>query len=139
MAQLYLLDTNTASYVMNDRSPATRKEFDRALGADLLSISAISEAELKFGLRKRPEATRLREAFDLFRKAVDVLPWDSETSTAYSELRFQLRARVATLDVMDLLIAAHAMSVGAVLVSRDRAFEQVKDLVKVVNWTTDLK
>jgi predicted nucleic acid-binding protein len=38
-----------------------------------------------------------------------------------------------------MLIAAHAVAVDAVLVSRDGAFEQVKDVVKVVNWTTDMK
>jgi tRNA(fMet)-specific endonuclease VapC len=132
------LDTNTVSYVISGRSAAARSEFDRALRSEKVAISALTEAEVMFGLRKRLEAIRLRAAWEIFRAAVEVLPWDSREATAYSELRFGLRARIATLDVMDLLIASHAIAADAVLVSRDRAFLQVKDLVRIENWATDL-
>jgi tRNA(fMet)-specific endonuclease VapC len=99
-----------------------------------LCISAITEGELLFGLAKRPEATRLRAAVREFLRCVDVLPWDDEVAEHYARARAALELQGKTLAPLDLLIAAHAQSLGAVLVTNDKAFRQMSDL-RVEDWT----
>ena len=68
-----------------------------------------------------------------FLKRVDVLPWDHAAAERYGITRAELVRRGKTLAPLDLLIAAHAMSAGAVLVTSDKAFGQVVDLI-VEDW-----
>jgi tRNA(fMet)-specific endonuclease VapC len=138
MAQLYLLDTNAASDVMNGYSDAARLTLAREARSSAITISSITAGELRFGIRKRGSA-RLQRAFDDFCLAAQILPWDDSVAVAYGELRYSLARNGKVLDAMDLLIAAHAVAVGAVLVTRDRAFQQIKNLVRIENWATDLK
>jgi tRNA(fMet)-specific endonuclease VapC len=138
MAQIYLLDTNAASDVMKDGSSAARQTLITEARSGVIAISTISAAELRFGIRKR-DSPRLQAAFDKFCAAAEILPWDDAAAEAYSELRYSLMRRGITLDAMDLLIAAHAMSLDAVVVTHDRAFQQITDFVKVIDWNTSLE
>ncbi len=101
---------------------------------DLLCVSAITEGELLFGLARRPKATRLNAGVLQFISRVGVLPWDRRVAAAYGDLRADLQRRGKTLQPMDLLIAAHAVSAGATLVTNDAAFGQVVGLT-VEDWT----
>jgi tRNA(fMet)-specific endonuclease VapC len=103
-----------------------------------ITISAITEAEILYGLAKRPEATRLRAAVEALLASVEILAWDSEAAMAYGTLRARLSAAGKSLSAMDMLIAAHAVATDAILVTRDAAFLQVEALRPVVNWATDL-
>ncbi len=136
---LYLLDTNTVSFLVNARSLAVRTNYVEAEnGGARIAISAITEAELRFGLAKRPEATRLRANFDRFFAAVELLPWDSTVARAYGALRAELSGAGKSLALMDLLIAAHAIAAGATLVTHDKAFLSASPSLQVVDWATDL-
>jgi tRNA(fMet)-specific endonuclease VapC len=98
----------------------------------------ITEAEIRYGLAKRPEAVALRERMEWFLAAVKVLPWGRDEARAYGVLRANLESSGKTLENMDMLIAAHAIAIGAVLVTNDKAFAQVEDLHATENWATDL-
>jgi len=135
MAQIYLLDTNAASDVMKERSIVARHALETEARLGVIAISTITAAELRFGLRKR-NSVRLQAAFEKFCAAAEILLWDDSAAEAYGELRYSLTLRGITLDAMDLLIAAHAMSVDAVVVTHDQAFQQITDFVKVVDWST---
>jgi tRNA(fMet)-specific endonuclease VapC len=136
---LYLLDTNTLSFLVNGRSRAVRRNYVEAENQGArIAISAITEAEALFGLAKRPEATRLRANFDRFFAAVELLPWDSTVARAYGALRAELSATGKSLALMDLLIASHAIAAGATLVTHDKAFLHASSSLKVVDWATDL-
>jgi len=136
---LYLLDTNTVSFLVNARSPAVRTHYvETENGGARIAISAITEAELLFGLAKRPEATRLRTNFDRFFAAVELLPWDSRVARAYGALRAELSEAGKSLGLMDLLIASHAIAAGARLVTHDKAFLGASPSLQVVDWATDL-
>lgn len=134
----YLLDSNMVSYLINARSPVARKRSIDAQESGTLAISSITEGELLFGLRKQPGATRLHQNFDEFRRVVRVFSWDSSVAEAYADLREHLRGTGKNLDVMDLLIASHALAIGATLVTRDKAFAYVAGRLNVVNWAKDL-
>lgn len=135
---LYLLDTNTASYLVSGRSPVARTTYLGLEGEADLAISAVTEAELRFGLQRKPESTRLRSAFEEFFGTIQILPWDSAASQAYGKLRVAIRAMGKSLSLMDLLIASHAVAADAILVSHDGAFQHVAPLLTVVDWAADV-
>jgi len=136
---LYLLYTNTLSFLVNGRSKAVRQNFVEAgnRGARI-AISAITEAEAWFGLAKRPHATRLQANFARFFAAVELLPWDSAAARAYGALRAELSATGKSLTLMDLLIASHAIAAGATLVTPDKAFLEYGASLTLVDWATDI-
>ncbi len=136
---IYLLDTNTISYLAIDRSPAARHTLNRVARDHPIAISAITEGEVLFGLARNPGAkvARLRASVDLLFPRLQILPWDSAAARAYGTLRAQLAASGKSLSTMDTLIAAHAVSVDAILVTHDKAFLHVEPL-RTVDWATDL-
>ncbi len=130
--KLYMLDTNTVSHLIRAH-PAV---VGRVVAAPMASlcISAITKGELLFGLAKRPDAKRLHLVVLELLRRVDVLPWDSAIAERYGSVRADMERQGKTLAPLDLLIATHALSVGAVLVTNDRAFGQVAKL-HVEDWT----
>ena len=129
----YLLDTNTASYVVRGNSSRVRERLLR-VPIGHVSISVITEAELRFGAAKKPEAVRLNEAIESFVLHVHVLPWDSEAAKQYAQLRLILERSGAPMGNLDMMIAAHALSTQAVLVTNDHVFRRIKHL-KIEDWT----
>lgn len=94
----------------------------------------VTEAELLFGVAKRPEARKLRVAVDELLAAIEVLAWSSVTARRYATIRADLERRGKPLGALDLLIAAHAVQHDAVLVTNDRAFSAVPGL-PLEDWT----
>lgn len=128
----YMLDTNMVSHLIKAHPDVARHVV--AVPMASLCISAITEGELLFGLAKRPEAKRLHIAVREFLLRIDVLPWDSAIAERYGTVRAYVEEQGRILAPLDLLIATHALSVGAVLVTNDRAFGQVTDL-HLEDWT----
>jgi tRNA(fMet)-specific endonuclease VapC len=129
----YLLDTNTVSYIMKGNRPRVR---ERLLGVAMaeVGISVITEAELLFGLARRPDATTWRTVVEEFLLRVEVLPWDSEAAQQYSKIRATLEGAGEPMGNLDLMIAAQALALGLVLVSSDAVFRRVKGL-KIEDWS----
>jgi tRNA(fMet)-specific endonuclease VapC len=132
-APVFMLDTNIASFILRGGTPALLDRL-RAHPVTSVCVSSITEAELRYGLARKPEAATLREAVHAFLLHVRALPWDSEAATRYGELRAALEADGKPMGNMDTLIAAHALAAGAVLVSHDRAFRRIPGL-RVEDWT----
>ena len=122
----YMLDTNMVSYFLRSDPEVTKRLL--AVPMSALCLSAITEGELLFGIAKRPEATRLGWAVREFLRRVTVLPWDSSVTELYGTVRADLQAKGITVAALDLLIAAHAWSAAAVLVSNDQVFGQIEGL-----------
>ncbi len=127
-----MLDTNIVSHLIKQH-PAVAARVVAATMASLC-ISAITAGELAYGLAKRPAAARLQRAVGELLRRVEVLPWDGNAGKRYGSLRAEMERRGKSLAPLDLLIAAHAVSVGAVLVTNDRAFHHVGNL-DVEDWT----
>lgn len=128
----YLLDTNTVSHLLKAHPVVGRRIV--AVPMASLCISAITEGELLFGLAKRPDAKRLHIAVKELLRRVDVLAWDRKIAACYGKVRAEMERQGKTLAPLDLLIAAHAIGVGATLVTNDQAFGLVSDLA-VEDWT----
>ncbi len=128
----FMLDTNTVSHLIKQHPSVVRNVV--AVSMPSLCVSAITEAELHFGLAKRPGAKRLHLAVQELLRRVDVLPWDSAVAKHYGAVRAILERRGKTLAPLDMLIATHALGAGMILVSNDRAFGQLAEL-QVEDWT----
>ena len=128
----YMLDTNVVSQLIRKHPAVVSRVTTAPMAA--LCISAVTEGELLVGLAKRPSATQLHAAVSEFLKRVEVLPWDSGAAESYGTLRASMEAHGKALAPLDMLIGAHAASVGAVLVTNDGAFQQINDL-RVEDWT----
>ena len=131
----YLLDTNTASYVIRDNPPKARERLAKT-PLHLVCISAITEAELRFGAASKPEATALSRRIGEFLDGIEIIPWDSPAAADYAELRARCQKDGTPLKALDMLIAAHAISLGATLVTSDQAFYQLRPgKLRLINWT----
>ena len=135
---LRMLDTNTVSYIVKGRSPNARALLLALKDDEVACVSAITEAEIRYGLAKKPDATALSALMDGFLASIRVLPWGRDEANAYGRVRAKLEKSGMSLGNMDIMIAAHAIVTGAVLVTNDKAFGQVEDLAAIVNWATDL-
>ena len=128
----YLLDTNIVSHLIKGHPVVSQHIVNMPMAS--LGISVITEAELYYGLAKRPEAKRFQLVVEEFLKRVDVLPWDSAIVKSYGFIRAEMERQGKNLAPLDMLIAAHALSVDAVLVTNDKAFYQVGGLT-IEDWT----
>src|SRR5260370_132007 len=89
MASQYLLDTNTASYIIKGYVLCVRHRLVRVPMAQVF-ISAVTEGELHYGLARRQGAARLQRMVEEFLLRVTVLPWGSEAAKQYGHLRADL-------------------------------------------------
>jgi tRNA(fMet)-specific endonuclease VapC len=133
MANQYLLDTNTSSYIIKGNVPAVRRRLVRVPMAQVF-ISSVTEGELHYGVAQRPGATKLERIVEEFLLRVSILPWDSEAAREYGHLRADLERLGQTIGNLDMMIGAHALAAGATLVTNDHAFARIKKL-KVEDWT----
>ena len=135
---IYLLDTNMVSYIVKGRSLAASDKLVSLPSDDVAAVSAITVAEIRYGLAKKPEATALRSLMDSFLASIQVLPWRTNEAEIYGTVRAKLEKKGITLGNMDMMIAAHAVVARAALVTNDKAFSQVDELSDLLNWATDL-
>jgi tRNA(fMet)-specific endonuclease VapC len=129
----YLLDTNTATYVIKGKFPRVRERLMKTPMAKV-GISVITEAELRFGVARKPAAVRLKTAIEEFLLRVETLPWDSEAAQQYGQIRAALERVGQPMGNLDMMIAAHALAAQVVLVTHDHVFRRVKQL-KIADWS----
>ncbi len=135
----FLLDTNTISYIARNRSPEARKRFKEAERQSPVCVSVISEAEILYGLAKRPEARLASQTMQEILEQLTILPWTSEAAAAYGLLRARNEARGISVGSLDMLIAAHALAEGAVLVTSDAALSKLAGGPVTENWADDIR
>jgi tRNA(fMet)-specific endonuclease VapC len=133
MAVRYLLDTNTASYVIKGNFPHVRQRLLKVPMSEV-GISVVTEAELRFGVARLPQAVKLGMAVEEFLLRVEVLPWNSDAAEHYASLRARLEEDGEPMGNLDLMIAAQALAAEATLVTNDRVFRRVRGL-RIEDWT----
>ncbi|MCB4361981.1 MAG: type II toxin-antitoxin system VapC family toxin [Azonexus sp.] len=131
---LHMLDTDTASYLIKGKSPAIESRL-AAIVPSMVCISVMTRAELLYGLKRLPADHRLHLAVRQFLKIVRVLPWDAEAADWYADIRHQLVSSGQPIGELDMMIAAHSLSAGAVLVTNNsRHYERIAAPIMLENW-----
>ena len=129
----YMLDTDISSYIIRKRPESVRARF-REVEGEQLCISVVSEAELLYGVKAKGSPRALAATVADFLRRLTVLDWSRAAAQHYADIRANLDSAGTPIGNMDLLIAAHARSAGAVLVTNDQKhFLRVPGL-KVENW-----
>lgn len=131
---LHLLDTGTASFVIKGHPPAIEAKL-AATPPDRVCVSAVTRAELMYGLKQLPPTHHLHTGVRQFLKILRVLAWNAEAADWYAEIRHQLTTTGQPIGEMDMMIAAHALAIGAVLVtSNTRHFSRVAAPLMLADW-----
>jgi tRNA(fMet)-specific endonuclease VapC len=127
-----MLDTNIVSELA--RNPRGRvAEHIAQVGSDAICVSIITAAELHYGCARKGSAKLLAQ-IEAILDAVQVLALDTPADTEYGGIRAELEAAGQPIGPNDLLIAAHAQAVGAVLVTANTGeFARVRGL-RIENW-----
>jgi len=129
---VYLLDTNVVSAAL--RGAASIDARLLALGTSRWCISAVTRAELRFGVALKPTSKRLAGLVEAFLSGARTAPWDAAAADRHGMLRARLRSAGTPIGDFDEMIAAHALSIGAVLVTDNvRHFARVEGL-ELENW-----
>jgi len=130
----FMLDTDIASYIMK-RSNAAVLEKLRTVAVSDVCISAITKAELMYGVEVSPRQQKDQAALEEFLRYVEVLEFPADAALDYGQIRADLKVRGEMIGSNDLLIAAHARCLGLTLATNNmREYSRVKEL-KVENWT----
>ncbi|HBI22452.1 MAG TPA: VapC toxin family PIN domain ribonuclease [Legionella sp.] len=128
----YLLDTNILSDVIKNPQGMAAKRM-MALDNNDLFTSIIVASEIRYGVEKKKSAL-LSSRVELLLQMLDVLPFDVDADRYYGKIRFNLEQQGQIIGANDLLIAAHARSLDAVLVTDNtREFARVEGL-NIENW-----
>ncbi len=105
----------------------------------MIAISVMTRAELLYGLKRLPPEHHLRLAVRQFINVVRTLPWDTDAADWYAEIRHQLPSTGQPIGDIDMMIAAQALSSGAILVTNNiRHFSRIEAPLMLTNWTPPL-
>ena len=132
MSVRYLLDTNAASYAINKKNAAVDRHLAKVAMVEL-GISAVTEGELRYGAARSGSAP-LQATVEQFLLGVSIFAWDSDAAKEYGRLRSALEREGRVMGSLDMMIAAHAMALGLILVTGDRAFRRIRRL-GMEDWT----
>lgn len=132
----YLLDTNICIYLIKKKPPEVLEEF-RGHSVGEIGLSSITVAELEYGVQKSRYPDQNQRALEQFLVPLVIADFDHKAAVAYGGIRASLERQGTPIGALDMLIAAHALSLGVTLVTNNvREFSRVPDL-KVVNWAKD--
>ena len=130
---MYMLDTNICIYVLKNRPDQLRRKFK---AIKHLCISSVTYAELCYEIENSSSSkSKARwEQLDLFTQRMSIESWGEEAARHYGSIRALLRRQGTPIGNNDLMIASHARSLSAVLVTNNvKEFERVLDLT-IENW-----
>ena len=130
---MYLLDTNILIDILRRPDSLALKHVVH-LEPDRVAISAITLAELEYGVHKSSNPARNAQLLIEACTPLTILPFDNEAAALYGRVRTQLEAKGVGIGPLDTLIAAHALSLNAVLVTNNvREFKRITGL-RIENW-----
>ena len=131
--KLYMLDTDTSSYIIKNRPESVRRRLVQ-VKPEQLCISIITYAELLYGVERSSSQQVNHEIVMDFVRRLLVQTWDEAAAEVYAKLRADLERVGQPIGGMDMQIAVHALSLQAILVTNNtRHFERVSGLV-LENW-----
>ena len=134
----YLLDTNICIALIRQKPPALIQRIISHRPGEV-GISSITLAELAHGVEKSAQPEQNMSALQQFLLPFEVSDFEQKAALAYGKIRAQLERNGRTIGSMDMLIAAHAINLEAILVTNNvREFQRVKGL-NVEDWISEAK
>ena len=128
-----MLDTNTCIALIKRKPAQVLKRFDAYKVGDV-GISWITFAELEFGVAKSQHQEKNQAALDEFVLPLEIAYFDRETARIYGRVRATLEKKGTPIGSMDMMIGAHALSLGATLATNNtREFSRIRGL-SLVDW-----
>jgi len=129
-----LLDTNICIYIIKQKPAHVLKHFLEYQIGDI-GISTITLSELRYGVAKSAHREKNARAIDEFTIPLEVVPYDEAAAHAYGDIRASLEKAGTPIGSMDMLIAAHAVSLGIPLVTnKTHEFMRIPSL-NLIDWT----
>jgi len=129
----YLLDTNICIYIAKRRPPCVLSRLERLRPGDV-GMSSVTYLELVYGAWKSQQAAANLARLEELRGIIPVQPLDVGAARDYARIRTDLEKRGSPIGAYDLLIAAHALSLGLILVTNNvREFARIHGL-RLENW-----
>ena len=130
----YMLDTNICIYIIKQKPARVLKRFTTHSPGDIL-ISSVTIAELRYGAEKSLHVQQNHDALGGFIVPLEIATFDEKAAEDYGKVRAQLEKKGQPIGSMDMLIGAHALSLGITLVTNNtKEFKRIKGL-KIENWT----
>ena len=130
---LYMLDTNMCSYIIRDNPKGVFKKLKEIEQKHAIALSSIVVSELLYGAKKRGSA-KLIKVVSLFIDQFVIYDYDKASAHEYAKIRTTLEKKGQIIGVHDMLISAHALSLGATVVTNNtKEFERV-DGLGIENW-----
>lgn len=130
----YLLDSNIVSYFVKGISSSVIERMHSGLDRQDIAISAVTRAELRYGLELLDKSDKRRRRIDLLLTELPALPWSIEAADEFGRIRAYLRRNGTPVGEFDTQIAAHALAEKLILVTHNtRHFENVPGL-KLEDW-----
>ena len=129
----FMLDTNTCVYIIK-RKPAKVIERFKQTKISHIGISSITLSELLYGVSKSSKPEQNQVALTQFLAPLEILPYSDEAAQYYGDLRAHLEKHGTPIGSLDMLIAAHALSIDCTLITNnEKEFIRIPDL-KIDNW-----
>ena len=133
MSRIYMLDTDTCAFILR-RASDTLLARIQEVPLRQQAMSVVTYAELLYGVQLSSKKKANQDAVDLLSRHLAILDWSSDAAQHYAEIRADLKKKGAMVGANDLMIAAHARSVDATVVTNNtKDFGRVKGL-KIENW-----
>ncbi|OIP56394.1 MAG: VapC toxin family PIN domain ribonuclease [Helicobacteraceae bacterium CG2_30_36_10] len=128
-----MLDTNICIYLIKNRPSQVRRKFD-IYEVGEICISSITVAELYYGVQKSQMSEQNERALALFLAPLNIVQFDEHAAIEYGKIRATLEAKGTVIGSLDMLIAAHAKSLGVLLVTNNMKEFQRVDALSLENW-----
>ena len=130
---IYLLDTNTCIYFLNNSSEKIISKFKR-LSPSKINLPSITVAELFYGAEKSKAKKKNWAIVENFVSTFKIVPFDEKSCEIYPKIRVSLEKSGVPIGPMDLLIASISLSNNSILVTNNtKEFKRIKGL-KLENW-----
>ena len=129
----YMLDTNICIYIIRRKPLKVIERFKKSEISEI-GISAITLSELEYGVEKSSKSVQNKIALAQFLAPIEILPYDGAATQYYGKIRAYLERQGTPIGSLDMLIAAHALSLNSILVTNNESeFSRVPKL-DIENW-----
>ena len=130
----YMLDTNICIYIIKQKPQNVIERFRQAKVSEI-GVSSITLSELEYGVMKSTNREQNKLALTQFIAPIEIMSYDDAAAQHYGKIRADLERQGTPIGSLDMLIAAHALSLNSVLITNNESeFKRVLNL-KIENWT----